>query len=117
VKSGEMAKKKSKSNQQASMTPFVFLIIGVILILVAAVVLTQPRDNSNNVLNQDNIVRVTPDETRAAVRDSGAVILDVRSQTAYNTSHAEGAINIPLEDLPGRMNELDPQQWIITYCT
>ena len=112
-----MAKKKSKSKQQASMTPFIFLTIGVILILIAAVVLTQPRDNTTGVINQDDIPRVTAQETRSAVNDSGAVILDVRSLAAYETSHAEGAINIPLEDLPARMTELDPHQWIITYCT
>lgn len=99
------------------MTPLIFLTIGVILILVAAVVLTQPRDNSTGVLDQDDIARVTAQEARAAVRDSGAIILDVRSLTAYESSHAEGAINIPLEDLSARIGELNPQQWIITYCT
>ena len=35
----------------------------------------------------------------------------------FEQAHIPGALNIPLNDLPDRIQELDPSAWIITYCT
>lgn len=44
------------------------------------------------------------------------VILDVRTETEYNGEHIEGAINIPVEELEQRINELNNTDEFLVYC-
>ncbi|MFM7359248.1 MAG: rhodanese-like domain-containing protein [Sediminibacterium sp.] len=46
----------------------------------------------------------------------GAVIIDVRSQDEFSSGHIPGSRNIPLNELPGKMNLLDKSKTIITCC-
>lgn len=63
------------------------------------------------------IQRITLEESKQAFDNNSAVFLDVRSEAAYEGSHIPGAVSIPLQFLEPRIDELDPDQWIITYCT
>ena len=64
------------------------------------------------------IPRVTVEEAVAAYHTRAAVFVDVRSPTQYARSHIAGALSVPLDELiDGRTGELDPNDWIITYCT
>jgi 3-mercaptopyruvate sulfurtransferase SseA len=69
------------------------------------------------VATSGDVQRVTPEEAKAAFDSGAAVFLDVRSHTFYIQSHIPGALSIPLAELKPRIAELDPGQWIITYCT
>ena len=68
---------------------------------------------------EDAVPRVTVEQAKAAVDTGAAVIVDVRSQEAYETSLIAGALFIPLEDFENNITslELGKEQWIITYCT
>lgn len=44
------------------------------------------------------------------------VLLDVREPWEYQAAHLSGSILIPLGQLQGRMNELDPNKEIVTLC-
>ena len=44
------------------------------------------------------------------------VLVDVREDWEWEKSHIEGAIHIPLGELPRRLDELDPECWTIVYC-
>lgn len=44
------------------------------------------------------------------------VVLDVRSREGYNEGHIPGAVNIPFEELPQRLQELSKLREIICYC-
>jgi phage shock protein E len=47
----------------------------------------------------------------------GALLLDVRSPQEYDTSHVEGAVNIPVQDLEARMGEVGPKgRPVVVYC-
>ncbi|MCY4401850.1 MAG: rhodanese-like domain-containing protein [Candidatus Poribacteria bacterium] len=50
--------------------------------------------------------------------DSGRnfVLLDVRDEWEYELVHIEGAVSIPLGELPRRFRELSPVDEIIVYC-
>ena len=61
------------------------------------------------------ISRVSLEEAKAAFDSGAAVFVDVRDVEAYASSHIPGALSMPLEELPSRMNELDPSTWIVTY--
>lgn len=58
---------------------------------------------------------ITPEEfVNYDKKDS--IILDVRSDMEYNNGHIEGSINISVDDLRKRLNELDKSREIIAYC-
>ena len=47
--------------------------------------------------------------------EAGVTIVDVRSLAAYEQAHLPGARQIPLEELPERVGELDGRQTIVFY--
>ena len=61
-----------------------------------------------------------PEPVRAEAHqivDQGARLVDVRSAVEFASGHVEGAVNIPLDQLPERMSELGSQdQAIVVYC-
>ena len=63
------------------------------------------------------VSRIGLEESKTAFDSGQAVFVDVRSATPYAASHIPGALSIPLAELEPRIAELDPDQWIITYCT
>lgn len=47
----------------------------------------------------------------------GALLLDVRTPEEFASGHIEGAVNIPVQELEGRMAELEPKdRAIVVYC-
>lgn len=114
---------KRKKNQ----TPFpIFLFVGGGIALIAAAFLLISRNNTTATVSPEpiaeeiphpEIARVSIEEARS-VLDSGEVImLDVRSAEAFAVQHITGAINIPTAEIETRLAELDPNDWIIPYCT
>jgi 3-mercaptopyruvate sulfurtransferase SseA len=63
------------------------------------------------------VPRVTLEEAKSAFDSNSAVFVDTRSEASYVDSHIPGALSIPLDEIESHINELDPDQWIITYCT
>jgi NADPH-dependent 2,4-dienoyl-CoA reductase/sulfur reductase-like enzyme/rhodanese-related sulfurtransferase len=51
------------------------------------------------------------------IKDTDALILDVRSPREYASGHVDGAINVPLEELRSRMRELPAEREIWAYCS
>jgi hypothetical protein len=72
-------------------------------------------DQSN--LPYPAVPRITAGDARAALELNQAVFIDVRSSEQYARSHITGAKSIPLNELESRLNELNKDQQIITYCT
>ena len=46
----------------------------------------------------------------------GALLLDVRTPGEFAGGHVDGAVNIPLDQLPERMKELKKEQPVVVYC-
>jgi CoA-disulfide reductase len=44
------------------------------------------------------------------------VLVDVRTETEYENGHIDGAINIPVDSLRERLDELDKNKTIVEYC-
>jgi len=44
------------------------------------------------------------------------ILLDVRDDWEWEHAHLEGAIHIPMDELAGRIGELDPRSETIVYC-
>jgi len=43
-------------------------------------------------------------------------LLDVRTEEEFNNGHIEGAVNIPVDSLRNRIDELDKEKPIVEYC-
>jgi phage shock protein E len=47
----------------------------------------------------------------------GATVIDVRGSWEFESGHVNGAINIPLDEIPTALDEIkDMKQPIIVYC-
>jgi hypothetical protein len=79
--------------------------------------MTQPQVNIPQ--SENAVHRVTVEEAKAAFDSGAAIIVDVRSQAAYDASHVAGALFIPLGEFETDIANIDlpKDQWIITYCT
>jgi hypothetical protein len=117
-----MPKRKPKKQN----IPMFILIAGGALLLIFAVWLllqnqTTPAPIVSNANAEetypDNIERVSIADARTALEAGTALFVDVRIADAYNLQRITGALNMPEAEIGNRLSELDPNQWIITYCT
>lgn len=65
----------------------------------------------------DGARRVTIDELEAMLKDGKAVVIDVRSQDAYDAGHIPGAKLIPSGEILNHLKELPSDKLIVTYCS
>lgn len=98
------------------------LLLGGGLALVLAGLLLASQNKPEPVIVQEaipypEIARVSIEEANAALASNSTVILDVRSAEAFAGQRITGAINIPTAEIETRLGELDPNAWIIPYCT
>ena len=121
---------KKRVNPKPSIAPLLLMASGGLLIIAILVwqVLansSQPTGLSNpgtksttsTLIPSSNITRINLSDAKTALDGKKAVFVDVRDADIYQTDHIPGALNIPLSDIDNRYIELDPAQWIITYCT
>jgi phage shock protein E len=47
---------------------------------------------------------------------AGARLLDVRTPAEFAGGHLKGAVNIPVQELAGRLGELDKSETVLVYC-
>jgi 3-mercaptopyruvate sulfurtransferase SseA len=68
---------------------------------------------------EDDVPRISVQDARAALEAGTAIVVDVRSESAYTEGHIPGAVSIPLDEFERNVNgiALKKDQWIITYCT
>jgi adenylyltransferase/sulfurtransferase len=63
------------------------------------------------------VADITPQELKARL-DAGRppVLLDVREEWETRLCRLPNAIHIPIEEIEGRVEELDPEDDIVVYC-
>ena len=60
---------------------------------------------------------ISPEEVKAKSNQGGEfMLLDCREPWEYQTARMEGAVNIPMGEIPARVQELDPDGHIIVVC-
>lgn len=84
------------------------LVIAVVLVVFAFLFFGRPKPD------------VDGETARTLIDEEGATLLDVRSVAEFGGGHLPGAINIPVAELGGRLDELEDQKSqgrpIIVYC-
>lgn len=101
------------------------ILVGGLMLAIAVVVLViqarkpDPSINANQNLNipYPQVERVSLQDAKVAYDAGTAVFVDVRGDDFYNSGHIPGALSIAEAELENRFSELDPNDWIITYCT
>ncbi|RRJ29162.1 rhodanese-like domain-containing protein [Halocatena pleomorpha] len=60
---------------------------------------------------------ITAEELQSTLEaDDDVRIVDIRSSGAFERGHIPGSDNIPFEELPQRVEELDGENRIVTVC-
>ena|SRR5438477_12020594 len=78
---------------------------------------TSPATSSTPNVPSDGVRRVTLVELRDALDKGTAIVVDTRDAASYKSSHIKGSINIPLNDVANRTNELPRDKMIVAYCS
>ncbi len=65
---------------------------------------------------KDSLEPIPRSELMSRVRDGLVTVLDVRPAEEYAAGHVPGAVNIPLQELEKRLDELSTEQEIVAYC-
>jgi hypothetical protein len=116
------------NRKRSSLLPLILIVAGGLLLVFALVILKAKKDSPSAVPTLETIgqaadesdpeiERVSLADAKAAFDSGSAVFLDVRAADVYAASHVAGAQSIPWSEIETRLNELDPNQWIIPYCT
>lgn len=57
------------------------------------------------------------DETAHALMEKGGRLVDVRTPSEFASGHLEGALNIPVDQIANRLDELAPKDKpVVLYC-
>ncbi|MCG6867496.1 MAG: metalloregulator ArsR/SmtB family transcription factor [Gammaproteobacteria bacterium] len=65
---------------------------------------------------KDDMEPVPAEELLARARKGEVTVLDVRPEEEYAAGHLPGAVNIPLDELEKRIDMLDRDREVVTYC-
>lgn len=95
-------------------TPSSFLRVILLMLTLLATSLTQCTQNQQIPL-QNNILKVT-EAQNFIEQTENLFLLDVRTPKEFLDKHLAGAINIPLDELTHRVDELPADQPILIYC-
>jgi 3-mercaptopyruvate sulfurtransferase SseA len=105
--------------------PVILMVFGGLLVLIVggwlawqlAAPAPAPEPTVQQAVNNQDVTRINLVDAKTAYDQKEAVIVDVRDADSYASDHIPGALSIPLSELPDRLGELEPNAWIITYCT
>jgi len=62
------------------------------------------------------VEEVTPDEVEAKLDDDDVQIVDIRQPGRFERGHIPGAINIPMTELPRRVDEHEWSDEVVVAC-
>jgi len=65
----------------------------------------------------DGARRITIPELEALMKNNEVLVLDVRTQTMYDSGHIPGSRLIPSGEILNHVNELPRDKMIVTYCS
>ncbi len=93
-------------------------IVGVIVLAVALIYVGQPRPATQSTSSTAVQADISPADYQSQFVSSGTahLLIDVRTPEEFNSGHIEGAVNIPVDALASRLNEVPSGQPVVVYC-
>jgi rhodanese-related sulfurtransferase len=101
-------KKKQRRKKLRHSNPWKWIVIGIVVIVSIAAVLFLTSRNTG-----DPNISVAEAYQKY---QQGAFFLDVRSQEEWSLAHIANSQSIPLDELPGRLNDLPTDRDIVVVC-
>ncbi len=96
---------------------YTMIISLVVIIGVVALFIFLGGNNGNNTSTQKStFTNVSPSEANEMIRNDNIQVIDVRTLEEYNSGHIPNAKLLPLQELPIRLKELDPNEKYIIIC-
>jgi len=119
---------KKRTQPRSKLVPFLLMALGLVLVIGAmAFALNLPStpatptastsSNSGPMIPFSSVPRISLADAKAAHELGSAVFMDVRGEPWYSTGHIQGAVSVPENEVEAFLDQYDPQDWIITYCT
>lgn len=95
--------------------PYVYLVAGIGLVVIVVLVLLASRGTSTTA---DAVQSISPADYQTEYVNASVphLLLDVRTPEEFASGHIQGAVNISVETLRQRLNEVPREQPIIVYC-
>ena len=110
--------------KQRSILPYLLIAFGALIVFAAIFISIQPRfatPTPQPLVSEEEsfpeVPRASLKEALTAHEGGAAIFIDVRDGSAFETAHISGSLSFPLAQLESRLKELNPNAWIITYCT
>ncbi len=119
----------SSPKDRTSLVPLLLVGMGILLMLgsVIWVIRSSPKTSttaaelpatvSSPRIPYPDIPRVRLGDAKAAYNLNQAVFIDTRGEPYFSSGHIPGALSMTEVEVSARLDELDPNAWIIPYCT
>ena len=107
--------KRRKTKNRLPIPVWAVGLLGIILVTVGLIVLTEQRGVNPNPLPYPNVPRISPAEAHSQQQAGSALIVDVRDAPFYQESHAAGAISLPEDEILTRLDELPTDKALVLY--
>lgn len=119
----------SSRKEQVAVAPLLLVGLGLLFMIAAAVWLVRASNQSaarksaaaapaiTPPAQAAEVERVSLEEAKAAFDLKQAVFIDARGEQSYAEGHIPGAIPMTSGEVTKRVGELDPNTWVLTYCT
>ena len=78
---------------------------------------SKPQGAGPETVYADGARRITIDELDDMMKAGTAVVIDVRTQAAYDQGHIPGSRLIPAGEIANHLGELPRDKMIVTYCS
>jgi phage shock protein E len=85
-------------------------------VLAASPGLAQPQTSGVAVAATSGLIRPLQYQSQFVESGEPHLLVDVRTPQEFNSGYIEGAVNIPLQSLAQRMNEIPQDQPVVLYC-
>lgn len=119
----------STRKERVALAPL--LLVGLGLLFMVAAVLWLVRSSDRSVADKStadapastppaqeaDVERVSLEDAKTAFDLKQAVFIDARGEQSFAEGHIPGAISMTSSEVPTRVGELDPDTWVLTYCT
>lgn len=103
--------KKTKSKQTNNN---LFIALAAVVVLAAGLAAILTGGGQSEVAG--SLPRDVSVDQAAELRGQGAFMLDVRTQEEWDEVHIPGAVLIPLDELPSRLDEVPKDAEVVVYC-
>ena len=114
-----------KRDRTLSVIPLLMIAAGIFLIAGSAFwMANQPVDAVvvSSTINEartpfSDVPRINVEDAKSALDRGSAIFIDTRGDPYFSQGHIPDALSVTEDELPGRLDEFDPTDWIILYCT